>query len=118
MAHKDAATVNARISGVVEMLLTGRRQGPEDLAGALKCSRSTAYNKLNGNTEKGWTAEDLDALSLYFGLPVERFFAGPDALISSISRESEREISHSAIQPSLWDSLDFVSEPDFATAAA
>lgn len=96
MPIKTTTVADENVSTVVRMLLAAKRGTPDALATELGISRSTVFEKLNGN--RRWYAAEVQGLAHYFDLDVNAFYAGPDGMLRQ-STKSDNQIN----QPALFD---------------
>jgi hypothetical protein len=73
-------TPDEKISAVVDIMLAARRQSTEDLARLLGTSRKSVLRRLNGII--GWHAAEVACMATHWNIPVQRFYDGPEAMLS------------------------------------
>lgn len=74
------------ITQIVTLLMADRRMTRRDLATHLGVHEVTAGQTLNG--KRKWSIDDLEAMSVIFGVPVSRFFEDPETLFPGLAAES------------------------------
>lgn len=73
-------TTNDKIGGVVDLLLTYRRENRLVLAALLGVSPKTLSRRIGGAL--GWSADEVALMAEHFDVPVSVFYEGPDAFIA------------------------------------
>ena len=79
MSARTPTIADENVSTVVRMLFAAKRGTPDELARFLGISRSTVFEKLNGN--RRWYAAEVQGLADYFSAPIQTFYAGPGGLL-------------------------------------
>lgn len=105
MKAKTTTPADENVATVVRMLLAAKRATPDDVAKALGISRSTVFDKLNGN--RRWYADEVQGLAQFFHLPIATFYDGFAALANSQGYwpTSNAMATDDSYQESLLDAL-------------
>lgn len=80
MRARTTTTADENVSTVVKMLIAGKRGTADELAHFLGISRSTVFEKLNGN--RRWYAAEVQGLADYFKAPIDVFYGGTAKLLT------------------------------------
>lgn len=89
--------VDKAASKVVRLLALSRDVTVEEVAAACSIGRDTMFRRLRGASE--WKASELKRLAVYFGVPVQVLYDGPDALLvgaTGPAREAGDSAYHAA----------------------